>query len=344
MKINDYEIYELGDVELLSGKTLLSAKLAYKTYGSLNLKKNNVVVLPTFYTGTHIRNEGFFGEGRAIDPSKYFIVSINMFGNGLSSSPSNSISIQSGPNFPFVSIWDNVACQKKLLTEHLGINNIALVTGWSMAGCQAYQWAAQFPKMVKAILPFCSSAKISNHNFVFLEGVKAALCADSEWKNGNYSSPPIKGLKAFARNYAGWAFSQTFYREKYYQRIGYKNIEDLLIDWENDHVKNWDANNLLAKLATWQAVDISSGPLYENDFKKSLKSIRAKTIIIPCNQDLYFRPEDNFFEVEHIPNAEIRVYNSPFGHCVANPGNDRNFEIELDKAIKDLLNYIRMNE
>ena len=75
----DYEKFELGDVTLLSGEALRSAFLAYKTYGTLDANKSNVVVLPTFYTGTHKRNEGFFGPGRAIDPNKYFIVSINMF-------------------------------------------------------------------------------------------------------------------------------------------------------------------------------------------------------------------------------------------------------------------------
>ncbi len=337
MEIKDYKIYNLGDLDLLSGKTLLSAKLAYKTYGSLNSKKNNVVVLPTFYTGTHKRNEGFFGEGRAIDPNKYFIVSINMFGNGLSSSPSNAEPTQSGPNFPLITIWDNVASQKKLLTEHLGISSIALVAGWSMAGCQTYQWASQFPDIVKNILPFCSSSKTSHHNFVFLEGVKAALCADQNWNGGNYLFPPIKGLKAFARVYAGWAFSQTFYREELFKKIGFNTVEDLLLNWEKDHVDNWDANDLLTKLQTWQANDISAGPFYKNDIIKALKSIKANTIIIPCNQDLYFRPEDNFFEAKYIPNVEIRPYNSPFGHCVANPGNDKNFESALDNSINDLL-------
>jgi len=66
--------------------------------------------------------------------------------------------------------------------------------------------------MVKAILPFCASAKTSPHNIVFLEGVKAALQADGNWNKGNYTNPPIEGLKAFGRVYAGWAFSQTFYR------------------------------------------------------------------------------------------------------------------------------------
>ena len=88
--MEDYETFHLGDVKLLSGKILKSGKLTYKTYGILNKKSDNVIVLPTFYTGTHKRNEGFFGPGRAIDPNKYFIVSINMFGNGLSSSRSNS--------------------------------------------------------------------------------------------------------------------------------------------------------------------------------------------------------------------------------------------------------------
>ena len=334
----DYEQFNLGDVTLLSGVILPSAKIAYKTYGSLNASGDNVILLPTFYTGTHKRNEGFFGCGRAIDPNKHFIVSVNMFGNGLSSSPSNTSAPYDGPRFPLITLWDNISSQHKLLTEHLKVKRLALVAGWSMAGCQAYQWAAQFPDIVNAILPFCSSAKTSPHNFVFLEGVKAALCADQNWKEGNYVSPPVNGLKAFARIYAGWAFSQTFYREKFYKKLGFNTIEDLLVNWENDHIENWDANNLLAKLATWQVNDISVGPHYKNDIKKALQSIRAQTILIPCTQDLYFRPEDNVFEAQHIPNVEIRPYDSPWGHCVANPGNDKDFEVVLDQAVNDLLN------
>ena len=333
----DYEKYELGTVSLLSGEKLDSAFLIYKTYGKLNKNKDNVVVLPTFYTGSHQRNEGFFGIGRAIDPEKHFVVSINMFGNGFSSSPSNTPAPQDGPRFPHISLWDNIACQYKLLTEHLGIDRIALVTGWSMAGCQAYQWASQYPDFVDAILPFCASAKTSTHNYVFLEGVRAALCADQNWNNGDYDSPPVDGLKAFARVYAGWAFSQTFYRDSLFQEIGYETIEDLLIDWENEHVENWDANNLLAKLATWQASDISVGPLYNGNFKMALKAIRAKTILMPCTQDLYFPPEDNAVEASYIMNAELRPFDSPFGHCAANPGNDSGFEASLERAIGDLL-------
>jgi len=335
----DFQTLELGDVELLSGETLRDARLAYNTYGELNTARDNVVVLPTFFTGTHHRNEGFFGDGRAIDPAKHFIVSINMFGNGLSTSPSCAADGQDGPRFPGVTLYDNVRCQHRLLVEHLGVRRIALVAGWSMAGCQAYQWASQYPELVEAIVPFCASARTSPHNFVFLEGIKAALQADRDWADGNYTSPPVKGLKAFGRVYAGWAYSQTFYRDKLYQRLGFQSIEELLVRWEQDHVQNWDANDLMAKLSSWQRFDISANPVYGGDFTSALRAISARAIIIPCTQDLYFTPEDNRLEAQGMPCAELRPYDSPLGHCVANPGNDARFEQFLDSAICDALRH-----
>jgi len=333
----DYETFEAGDVALRSGEILRNAKLAYKTYGTLSPSGDNVVVLPTFYTGTHERNEGFFGQGRAIDPARHFIVSVNLFGNGLSSSPSNTPAPQDGPRFPTVTFWDNVACQHRLLTTRLGVKRIALIAGWSMAGCQCYQWAVQYPDMVDAILPFCASAKTSPHNFVFLEGVKAALCADGSWNGGNYLEPPVAGLKAFARVYAGWAYSQTFYREGLYRELGFDTIEELLRDWETDHVDNWDANDLLAKLATWQAGDVSASPLYGGDLAKALGAIRARSILMPCTQDLYFPPADNTREAGLIPGARFQPYDSPWGHCAASPGNDAGFTSALEAAMAELL-------
>ena len=335
--MQDYEIYELGDLELLSGQVLQNAKLAYQTYGTLSPTRDNVVVLPTFYTGTNSRNEGFFGPGRAIDPDRHFIVSPNLFGNGRSSSPSNTPSPQDGPRFPLVQMWDNISAQHRLIHDHLGIEQIALVAGWSMAGCQSYQWAAQYPEMVQAILPFCASARTSPHNFVFLEGVKAALCADQAWNGGDYDTPPVSGLRAFGRVYAGWAFSQTFYREELYQELGFETVEALLVDWEQDHAEGWDANNLLAKLATWQAGDISAGPLYQGNFEAALGAIKARAILMPCTHDLYFPPEDSEIEAQHMPNAVFRPYSSPWGHCAANPGNDMGFTAQLDTNIRELL-------
>ncbi len=331
-----FEVFELGDVTLQSGAVLGNAKLGYKSYGTLGTARDNVIVLPTFYTGTHERNEGYLRTVPALDPERYFIVSVNLFGNGVSSSPSNTPPPFDGPRFPDITMFDNVACQHRLLTERFGVERIALVAGWSMAGCQSYQWAAQYPDMVEAIMPFCASARTSPHNVVFLEGVKAALQADCAFNGGDYTSPPEAGLKAFGRVYAGWAFSQTFFREQLHRELGFETVEDLLADWERDHL-HWDANDLLAKLWTWQHGDISANDRYCGVFVNALEAIQARAILIPCTTDLYFPPEDNAFEARHMPNAKLRPYESPWGHCVATPGRHRAFMAFLNECATELL-------
>ena len=135
----DYEIFELGDVVLQSGITLRQAKIAYKTYGKLGPSRDNVIVMPTFYGGQHVDTEAMMGSGRALDPGRYFIIVPNMFGNGLSSSPSNTPPPLDRAAFPNITLYDNVVCQHRLVTEHLGIDRIKLVVGFSMGAQQAFQ-------------------------------------------------------------------------------------------------------------------------------------------------------------------------------------------------------------
>lgn len=332
----DYQVYRLGDVPLQSGAVLKDAHLAYTTYGTLARSADNAVLLPTFYTGTHLRNEGLFRSGRAIDPARHFVISVNLIGNGYSSSPSNAEASQAGPRFPHVTLFDNIACQHRLLTEGLGVRKIALVLGWSMAAMQAYQWGAQYPDIVEAILPYCGSARCSAFNYAFIEGPKAALQADAAWNGGNYTTPPEKGLRAFGRVYAPWAYSHDFFADRLYQQLGFETLEDFLHDWEEDHL-HWDANDLLAKIWTWQHADISDNKIYRRDFERALGSIRARAIVMPCTTDQYFVPADNAAEVSCMPRAELRIYDSPWGHCVGSPGRVPEFEKALDEAAAELL-------
>lgn len=242
----DYEIFDCGDVQLQSGATIRDCKLAYKTFGTLNASKDNVIVYPTWYSGQHYDNEWLVGKGMALDPDKYFIIIPNMFGNGLSSSPSNTPEPYNAARFPNVTPYDNVRQQYRLVTQKFGIEKIKLVTGWSMGALQTFHWGAMYPDMMGTIAPFCGSAKCSRHNFVFLEGVKAALRADAAWDNGWYREKPEKGLRAMARVYAGWGFSQDFYRaELDLSILGYSSLEDFLVAfWEGLFLPK-DANNLL---------------------------------------------------------------------------------------------------
>lgn len=331
-----HEIFDLGDCALESGATLRDAKLAYKTYGTLNGDGSNAVVYPTWYSGQHPDNEWLIGPGMALDPERYFVVVPNMLGNGLSSSPSNNPPPYDRARFPHVTTRDNVRLQHRLLTERFGVERIALVTGWSMGAQQTFQWAASYPEMVERILPFCGSARTSPHNFVFLEGVKAALTADAAFQNGWYEKPPETGLRSLARVYAGWGFSQAFYRERVYEGMGYSSLEDFLVAfWEGFFLPK-DANNLLTMLWTWQHGDIGATPGFDGDFERALGAIRARAIVMPGQTDLYFPPEDSEYEVRHMPNAEYRPIPSIWGHFAGGGLNPEDTEF-IDASLKELL-------
>ena len=335
--MSDHKIFELGDVDLQCGLRLRGARLAYQTYGELNARKDNVIVFPTFFGSQHPANEPMIGPGMALDPARYFIIIPNLFGNGLSSSPSNTPAPYDRARFPRVTYCDNIGFQHRLVTEQFGVERIALVCGFSMGAQQTFHWGALYPDMVERIAPWCGSAKTARHNFVFLEGVKAALCADDAWNNGWYDTPPAKGLRAMSRVYAGWAPSQAFYREKVYLDIGHSSLEDYLItSWEGRYLQQ-DANNILAMVATWQSGDISDNPLYGGDFAKALGSIKAKAFVMPSRTDQYFPPEDNEIEVSMMPNAELRVIETIWGHTGGGPGRNPSDTGFIDAQLKELL-------
>lgn len=335
--MTDYEMFDLGNLRLQSGATLRGAKLAYKTYGRLNPAKDNAIVFPTFFGGQHYQNEAIIGADHALDPDRYFIIVPNMMGNGLSSSPSNTPMPYDRARFPGVSLYDNVTSQRRLVTELFGIERIALVVGWSMGAQQAYQWGSLYPQMVERIAPICGSARTSRHNFVFLEGVKAALTADDAWANGWYEKPPYKGLRAMGRVYAGWAVSQAFYREEVYLDLGYSSLEDYLVAFWEGRRLGADANDLLAMIWTWQHADISVNEHYNGDFARALGAITARAVVMPGRTDLYFPPEDNDAEVAMMPNAELQPIESIWGHLAGGPGFNPPDAAFVDATLRELL-------
>ncbi len=330
----DSGTFELGDFPLLSGEVLRSAKLVYSTMGQLNADRNNVIVYPSWYAGRHTDNEAVVAQTPALDPDRYFIVMPDQFGNGLSSSPSNTPPPLDRMRFPLVTPYDNVRAQHHLLTERYGIEKIALVIGFSMSAQQAFHWGALYPEMVERIAPICGSAKTSVHNFVFLEGVKAALMADSNWAAGEYESPPVAGLRAFSVVYSGWFASQAFFREGLHSTVA-GDVEGLF-SLAEQIFGSFDANDLLAMLATWQAADVSAHPLFEGDFGAALAAIRSRAFVMPARTDLYFPPEDNEIEVAQMPNAELRVIPTVWGH-LAGSGINTEDTLWLSDQLAELL-------
>jgi homoserine O-acetyltransferase len=261
----------------------------------------------------------------------------NLFGNGLSSSPSNTPWPDVGTRYPDVTCFDAVQVQRRLLAEVWGIEKVALVYGWSMGAMQAYHWAAVFPQAVERIAVVCGSARCAPHNRVFIEGAMSALMADPTWQDGVFTGRPVRGLRAMGRVYAGWALSQTFYREELWRGLGASSLEDYLVTyWESNFARR-DPADLLAQFRTWQGGDISANPLYDGDLPKALAGIQARTLLMPGDHDLYFQVDDNRLEMQHLRNAELHPIPSVWGHRAGNPLNQPEDRAFIEAHVKALL-------
>jgi homoserine O-acetyltransferase len=335
--MTDHEIFELGPLQLQRGLTLPKAHLAYKTYGTLAPDKSNAILYPTSYGAQHTDIDWLIGPDRILDPTRYFIVIPNQFGNGLSSSPSTMAEPFGLGRNPTFTHWDNVHAQKRLLEEKFGITHLALVYGWSMGGQQALHWGTIFPDRVARICALCTSARTSPHNKVFLEGIRATLTSDGAWRDGRFIERPVRALRAFARVYAGWALSQAFYREQLWKTAGFASLEDFLVRaWEGNFLRR-HAEDLLSMIDTWYNSDISDNPIHRGDLGKALGSITARAIIMPSMTDLYFTPEDSEIETRQMPNAEFRPIRSIWGHRAGNPIQNPEDEATIRTAVQALL-------
>ena len=310
--MSDCEYFDIPGFLLQSGVTL-DLRLGYKTYGKLSRARDNVVVVPTFYGGRHPETEFMIGPNRAIDPRRYFVVVPNMFGNGVSTSPSNTPAPWGRGGFPLIGLYDNVVCQHRLLFEHLKVRRIRMVAGFSMGGMQTFQWGALFPDLVDAIAPICAAARISDHNYLFIDSAVAALRLDPDFKDGWYGSPPLRGLLTFAKVYAAWLFSQDFMRGAHYRDLGLGARDDVVMLTQNYFLQN-DANDLIAMARSWMHGDISHNPVFGGDLARALGAITCPAIVMPGQTDLYFRVADNEQEVAQMPNAQCRTIPSVWGH------------------------------
>ena len=332
--MSDRRYFEVPDFALASGEALPTARLAYRTLGTLSPARDNAVLVPSWYSGTDREAElCMVGPGRAIDPARHFVVLTNLLSGGVSSSPSNTPAPHEAGRFPLVTLADNVRLQQMLL-DTLGVEQLRLVAGWSMGGCQAYQWGAQYPDRVRAIAPLCCSARTGHFNKIFLLSLRRALELDPAFADGFYTRPPVRGLRAFATIYAGWGFSEPFYRQEEFRQFGATSAADFSARFWEANFLHHDANDLLALLGCWEDGDISAGPVYGGDLQRALGSIKARAIVVPCEYDMYFPPADSYAEVAKMPNAECRPIRSTWGHMTLWNQADRPF---FDAALRDLL-------
>jgi homoserine O-acetyltransferase len=308
--------FVIANFKTESGVTLPQAKVVYGTYGHLNAAHDNVVLVPSHYMADHRGYEWLIGADRALDPAKLFVVATELFGNGHSSSPSNTPEPFHGPRFPVMTIRDNVEAVHRLLTEELKVTHLRAVVGFSMGAQQAFQWAVSYPTFADKIVATCGTAKTYGHGIVRLEGQIAALTADAAFENGDYKTLPTKGMEAFATVWTAWLFSQEWWRKELWREGAAPGItfEQVLHEYRTNFIPGADANNLILQMRTWEKQDVGATPGFNGDEEKALRSIKVPFLYMPSETDLYFPVTDARYEASFMSTVTLMPIPSLWGH------------------------------
>lgn len=299
-----------------SGVVLPEAKIVYGTYGKLNAAGDNAVLLPSHYMAEMHGYGWLIGPGKALDPTKMFLVTSEMFGNGRSSSPSNTPEPLHGPRFPAMTIRDNVEAVHRLLTDELHVKHLRAVIGFSMGAQQAFQWAVSYPDYMDRIVATSGTAKTYGHGIVRLEGQIAALTADENFKGGDYTEEPTKGINAFGMVWAGWLYSQEWWRQELWRTNHPKGttFEQVVDHFRTSFIPGADANNLILQMRMWESNDVGRTGAFGGDVEAALKSIKVPVLYMPSATDLYFPVTDARYEAQFISKCSLVPIPSLWGH------------------------------
>ena len=315
--------FVIANFKTEGGVTLPQARVVYGTYGKLNAARDNAVLLPSHYMADFHGYEWLIGADKALDPAKLFLVATELFGNGNSSSPSNTPEPYHGPRFPVTTIRDNVEVVHRLLSEELKITHLRAIIGFSMGAQQAFQWAVSYPTFADRIVATAGTAKCYPHGVVRLEGQIAALTTDPAFTNGDYKEQPKKGLEAFAVVWTGWLFSQEWWRRELW-REGAKpgtTFDQVLNEFRTNFIPGADANNLILQMRTWEKHDVGTTPGFAGDVERALRSIKVPFLYMPSETDLYFPIGDARYEAQFIPGVSLVPIPSLWGHTAGAASN-----------------------
>lgn len=306
-------------LQLENGAVLPRVEIAYHTYGELNAAGDNVIwVCHALTANSDVADwwSGLFGEGKPLDSSKYFIVCTNILGSCYGSSgPLTENPVTGKPyfgSFPMVTIRDMVKAHQ-LLRAHLGVKKIALGMGGSMGGYQLMEWAIADQSLFKNLCLLVTSAKASAWEIAIHEAQRLAIEADSTWKDESPNAG-ANGLKAARgigmvtyRNYE--AFRQTqdddeekldnFRSSSYIQYQGEKLTKRFNAQSYHLLTKSMDSHNL------------GRG---RNSIEEALGMIRSNTLVIGVDSDILCPITEQLFITKHIPNSQLEIISSPFGH------------------------------
>ena len=307
-------------LKLDCGQTISDFPIAYETYGKLNSKKDNAILVFHALTGDQFasdinpitQKDGWWkyavGKGKAIDTNKYFVICANVLGGCMGSFGPSSINPKTGKSFgndfPVITINDMVNAQYFLL-KHFHITKLFCVTGGSMGGMQVLQFVSNYPNAAQTAIPIACTSNHSAQNIGLNELGRQAIMADSNWQNGSYNEKnctPNKGLSV-ARMAAHITYlSKEALQEKFGRKL--QERDDLKFSFDADFqiesylrhqgsvfVDRFDANSYLYITRAMDYFDLIKQN--NGNLSNAFKDTKAKFFVISFTSDWLYPTQEN---------------------------------------------------
>jgi homoserine O-acetyltransferase len=353
-------------LKLDCGQTIKDFPIAYETYGKLNEKKNNAILIfhalsgDQFVAGTNpvTNKDGWWntavGEGKAVDTEKYFIICANVLGGCMGSfGPKNLNDADSEPyglKFPVITIGDMVRAQESLL-EHFNIKKLLSVLGGSMGGMQLLQFCALYPDKTFSAVPIASTASHNAQQIALNELARQAIMSDPLWNKGNYYKDkkiPKNGL-AVARMAAHITYmSDKGLQERFGRKLQEKKdyeftfdadfqIESYLRHQGNVFVDRFDANSYLYISRAMDYFDLSKQ--FKNGLVEAFQDHKTRFLIISFSSDWLY-PTKNSKDIVIALNASGA--NVAFSEIKTDKGHD-SFLVNEPEFLETLKGFLDSN-
>lgn len=304
-RAQEQQFANIGDLKLQNGGVIRNCRVGYRTFGTLNRDRSNVVVFPTWAGGTTEQLKGSIGPGKLIDSTSHFVVAIDALSNGVSSSPSNS-RLQPRMRFPIFSLRDTVESQHELLTRVLKIDHVKAVVGISMGGMQTFQWMVSYPTFMDKAVPIVGSPRLAPYDLMLWSAQLEALKRDPN--------------SARALDFAFGELLLTTPTD--YNRR--KTREEVFADLEKarNDTKRFNANDKIRQMQAMMSLDVA----------RDFGAVKAKVLVVVARFDHVVTPGPAT-EFAKLIEAKLIELEGDCGHLATSCESRR-----LNEAVSQFLN------
>ncbi len=291
---------DLGDLKLEDGQVIRDCRIGYRLHGKLNADKSNAILWPTWFGGTTEDLESLIGPGKLIDDTKYFVITVDALGNGVSSSPSNS-ETQPGEQFPRFTIGDMVRSQYRLVTEILGLKKLHAVMGISMGGMQTFEWIVAHPDFMKKAVPVVGTPRQTTMDLL-LWGAELGIIEQAQRCGGSLAEAMrnVGRIHTFALTTPDNRVRETP-REEFEEEVG-KRIEN----YAKRNPYDW-ASQLRAMM------DLDVSRRFGGSMEKAAAAVKAEVFVVVARQDHMVNPHPAL-RFARLLGADVLILGSDCGH------------------------------